>query len=104
MLRAGATRNGSSDAGNGNPSEPQAEGAPIGRTMRHAPMSINQRNKLIEMYGERFGGSETEIEQGLDAIFESAFKHAMAEATLAEASKIISQMIAQKNGSSAAKR
>ena len=64
---------------------------------RTALMSVNQRNKLIELYIERFGGTEAEALQGLDAVFESAFKHPMSEATLAEASKIVSQMIAQKS-------
>ncbi|MCL4489640.1 MAG: hypothetical protein M1570_16160 [Chloroflexi bacterium] len=64
---------------------------------RTAPMSTNQRNKLIELYAERFGGSEQEIQQGLDAVFESGFRHPLEQATLAEASKVISQMIAQKN-------
>ena len=59
-------------------------------------MSNNQRNKLIELYIERFGGSEAEALQGLDAVFESAFKHNMSESSLAEASKIISQMITAK--------
>jgi hypothetical protein len=67
------------------------------RTPRRPPlMSANQRNKLIEMYRERHGGSETEVSQGLDALFVSAFKHPLGEATVEEASKIIGQMIAQK--------
>ncbi len=107
MLRAGANKSGSGAKGGG-----ATDGGGTGddgeqgerpfrdnvRPLRTAPMSTNQRNKLIEMYGERFGGSEQEIQEGLDAIFESAFKHPMADATLAEASKIISQMIAQKTG------
>ncbi len=102
MLRAGANKSGAK-AGEGNGSAEGGEGGerPFRdnvRPLRTAPMSTNQRNKLIELYGERFGGSEQEIQEGLDAIFESAFKHPMADATLAEASKIISQMIAQKTG------
>jgi hypothetical protein len=109
MLRAGASKTGGArrnDAGNGGGNGENGENGDAGerpfrdnvRPLRTAPMSTNQRNKLIELYGERFGGSEQEIQEGLDAIFESAFKHPMADATLAEASKIISQMIAQKTG------
>ncbi len=109
MLRAGASKSGggaksggASDTGsNGGADNGEQGERPFRdnvRPLRTAPMSTNQRNKLIEMYGERFGGSEQEIQEGLDAIFESAFKHPMADATLAEASKIISQMIAQKTG------
>jgi len=118
MLRAGASKSGNGSArrsegtrsgesngenggGNGNGENGDAGERPYRdnvRPLRTAPMSTNQRNKLIELYGERFGGSEQEILEGLDAIFESAFKHPMADATLAEASKIISQMIAQKTG------
>ncbi len=103
MLRAGVSKSGSgAKDGGATDGESNGEGGerPFRdnvRPLRTAPMSTNQRNKLIEMYGERFGGSEQEIQEGLDAIFESAFKHPMADATLAEASKIISQMIAQKN-------
>jgi hypothetical protein len=63
---------------------------------RAALMSANQRNKLIEMYRERHGGTEAEALQGLDALFLSTFKHSFNEATVEEASKIIGQMIAQK--------
>jgi hypothetical protein len=65
-------------------------------TRRIAMMSANQRNKLIEMYRERHGGTEADVLQGLDAIFISAFKHPMSEGTIEEASKIIGQFIAQK--------
>jgi len=71
--------------------------APSRAALRRAPlMTANQRNKLIEMYRERHGGSEAEVLQGLDAVFASAFKHPLAEATMEEASHIISQLIAQK--------
>ena len=59
-------------------------------------MSANQRDKLIEMYRERHGGTEAEALQGLDAVFDGAFKHPLGAATVEEASKIIGQMIAQK--------
>ncbi|MBI4787881.1 MAG: hypothetical protein HY782_12630 [Chloroflexi bacterium] len=89
MLRAGST---TQTGGNGGSVDKEGREYP----RRTAPMSNNQRNKLIELYIERFGGAEAEALQGLDAVFESAFKHTMAEATLAEASKIISQMISAK--------
>jgi hypothetical protein len=114
MLRAGAVskdkangENGNAHgsgngSGNGNAHTPGNSGGSERETVpvirRTAPMSTNQRNKLIELYTERFGGSEAEALQGLDAIFESGFKHNLEQATLAEASKVISQMIAQKNG------
>jgi hypothetical protein len=86
--------------GAGNAAKPAAatvtNGPAAAHPPRSAPISTNQRNKLIEMYGERFGGSDSEIQEGLDAIFESAFKHPLAGSTLAEASKIISQMIGEK--------
>jgi len=67
------------------------------RAPRRPPlMSANQRDKLIEMYRERHGGTEAEALQGLDAVFDSAFKHPLGAATVEEASKIIGQMIAQK--------
>ncbi len=114
MMRAGAVakdKNNSEEGnapgngnghGNGNglgasPERETATAAPVIR--RTAPMSTNQRHKLIELYSERFGGSEAEALAGLDAVFESGFKHNFEQATLAEASKVISQMIAQKNGS-----
>ncbi len=65
---------------------------------RTEPMSRAQHAKLEQLYHERFGGSPDEVEEGLNAIFEAAFEHPMSDATLAEASKIISQMIAQKTG------
>lgn len=67
-----------------------------GTTKRVVLMTANQRNKLIEMYRERHGGAEAETLQGLDALFQSAFKHPLADATMEEASKTISQFIAQK--------
>ncbi len=67
-----------------------------GAARRTALMTANQRNKLIEMYRERHGGSEPEVQQGLDALFQSTFKHPFAEATMEEASKTIGQFIAQK--------
>jgi hypothetical protein len=74
-----------------------APGAEKERTPRRAPlMSANQRNRLIAMYRERHGGAEAQVLQGLDAVFVSAFKHPLGEATVEEASKIIGQMIAQK--------
>lgn len=80
MLRAGATH------------ESRRE-----TTARRVPlMSANQRNKLIEMYRERHNATEADALLGLDALFQSTFKHPMAEATVAEASKIIGQFIAQK--------
>jgi hypothetical protein len=66
------------------------------RPARRTALSANQRNKLIEMYRERHGGTEAEALQGLDALFLSTFKHSFNEATVEEASKIIGQMIAQK--------
>lgn len=93
MLRAGS--NPSTNSGNGGAPSTDRDGREYPR--RTAPMSQNQRNKLIELYIERFGGAEAEALEGLDAVFESAFRHTMSEASLAEASKIISQMIAQKS-------
>lgn len=78
--------------------EPEREQAP----RRTAPMSLNQKIKLVQLYRERFGGTEDEAVQGLDAMFESSFKHPLGEATLAEASKIISMMIEHKSGRSKA--
>ena len=64
---------------------------------RHAAlMTANQRNKLIEMYRERHGGSEADALQELDALFQSTFKHSMSAALVDEASKVISQLSAQK--------
>ena len=93
MVRGGATTQ--TSGGNGSTVEREGRDA-YGSPRRTAPMSNNQRNKLIELYIERFGGSEAEALQGLDAVFESAFKHNMSESSLAEASKIISQMITAK--------
>ena len=67
-----------------------------GAARRPALMTANQRNKLIEMYRERHGGSEADALLGLDALFQSTFKHAMSEALMEEASKVIGQFIAQK--------
>jgi len=64
---------------------------------RRAPlMTANQRGKLVEMYRERHGGTDAEILQGLDAVFTSSYKHPLSLATFDEASKMISQMSAQK--------
>ncbi len=93
MVRVGSTTQ--TSGGNGSTVEREGRDA-YGSPRRTAPMSNNQRNKLIELYIERFGGSEAEALQGLDAVFESAFKHNMSESSLAEASKIISQMITAK--------
>jgi hypothetical protein len=65
-------------------------------TRRATLMTANQRNKLIEMYRERHSGDEAQVLQGLDALFQSAFKHPLNEATMDEASKIIGQFIVQK--------
>ncbi len=68
-----------------------------GGASRHtALMTANQRNKLIEMYRERHGGSEADVLQGLDAVFQSTFKHPMSTAVTEEASKVIGQFIAQR--------
>lgn len=79
----------------------RATGAPSAekeRAARRSPlMSANQRNKLIEMYRERHGGTEAQVLQGLDALFQSTFKHSFNEATMQEASQVIGQMIAQKS-------
>jgi hypothetical protein len=63
---------------------------------RVALMTANQRVKLIELYRERHGGTEAEALQGLDGIFQRSFRHPASEATMEEASKIISQFIGQK--------
>ena len=64
---------------------------------RRAPlMSANQRNKLIEMYRERNGGTEADALKGLDALLQSNYKHGMADATVGEASDTITKLIAQK--------
>ncbi len=73
-----------------------AEKAGRDATRRAPLMSANQRNKLLELYRERHGGSEADALQGLDALFQSAFKHGIAEATVGEASDTISKLIAQK--------
>lgn len=81
MMRAGATH------------EPRRE-----TTVRRTPlMSANQRNKLIEMYREHHNATEADALPGLDALFQSTFRHSMAEATIEEASKVIGQFIAQKS-------
>lgn len=67
-----------------------------GRHPSGSLMTANQRGKLIEMYRERHGGTDAEILQGLDATFTSSFKHPFSLATFDEASKMISQMSAQK--------
>jgi hypothetical protein len=67
-----------------------------GASRRTPLMTANQRNKLVEMYRERHGGSDADALQGLDALFDSSFKHPLAEATMEEASKVIGQFIAQK--------
>ncbi|MBI3914891.1 MAG: hypothetical protein HY327_11990 [Chloroflexi bacterium] len=59
-------------------------------------MTANQRNKLIEMYRERRGGTDAEILQGLDAMFAASFKHTFSQATFDEASRTITQLGAQK--------
>jgi hypothetical protein len=66
------------------------------RPRRSAPMSANQKNKLFELYIEKFGGSDEEALEGLNSVWQNAFKHGFPDATLAEASKVISQMIAMK--------
>lgn len=63
---------------------------------RPALMTANQRNKLVEMYRERHGGTEADALHGLDALFQSTFKHPMSQATMGEASQIIAKLIAQK--------
>lgn len=61
-----------------------------------ALMTANQRAKLIEMYRERNGGSDAEVLQGLDVAFTTAFRHPMSQATFDQASKMITQLSAQK--------
>lgn len=63
-----------------------------------ARMTANQRNRLIQMYRERHDRTEAEAIQGLDASFISAFKHPMSQATIEEASKMITQVSAQARG------
>ena len=65
-------------------------------TRRAPPMSANQRNKLIELYREQHNGTEQEVLQGLDALFQSTFKHSLNQANVEEASKVIGQFLAQK--------
>lgn len=83
MLRAGA----SGGAGSAKDS---------GRRPSGPLMTANQRAKLVEMYRERHGGTDAEVLQGLDAVFTSSYKHPLSLATFDEASKMISQMSAQK--------
>jgi hypothetical protein len=59
-------------------------------------MTANQRAKLVEMYRERHGGTDAEVLHGLDALFQSAVKHPMSLATFEEASKMFTQLGAQK--------
>ncbi len=59
-------------------------------------MTANQRAKLVEMYRERHGGTDAQVLQGLDAAFQSAFKRPMSQATFDQASKMITQLSAQK--------
>ncbi len=63
-----------------------------------ARMTANQRNRLIQMYSERHDSTEAEAIQGLDALFINAFKHPMGQATIEEASKMITQVGAQGRG------
>ncbi len=67
-----------------------------GSSRRSALMTANQRNKLIAMYREQHGGPESDALHGLDALFQSSYKHTLNEATIDEASKVIGQLIDQK--------
>lgn len=86
MLRAGAA---------GTPDVARETGRRPGTTSG-ALMTANQRAKLVEMYRERHGGTDAQVLQGLDAAFTTAFKHPMNQATFDQASKMITQLSAQK--------
>lgn len=61
----------------------------------HPPLSPVQRNKLTELYRILHGGSEEEVNQGLDKLFLESFKHGLDEATYEEGARLTGQLLAE---------
>lgn len=59
------------------------------------PLSSVQRNKLLELWRAVNGGGELEAIEGLDVIFQDAFKHGMNEATYEEGARITGQLLSE---------
>ncbi len=61
----------------------------------HPPLSPVQRNKLAELYRLLHGGSEDDVNEGLDQLFLESFKHSITEATYEEGARITGQLLSQ---------
>ncbi len=72
--------------------ESETPAATYGRP--RSPISAVQRRKLMELYHNLHGGTQAEVEQGLDALFAESFKHGMAEASYEEGAHITAQLLA----------
>lgn len=62
---------------------------------RHPPLSPVQRNKLPELWRILYGGTNEEIEIGLNNLFTERYNHDMSAATYEEGARIIGQMLAE---------
>ncbi len=74
---------------------PSANEARSGYSAKHPPMSPVQRNKLIELWRALNGGGEAEAAEGLEQLFQEAYKHGLNEATYEEAARITGQLLAE---------
>jgi hypothetical protein len=61
----------------------------------HPPLSPVQRNKLTELWRILHGGSDEEVNEGLDQLFTENYKHGMGEATYEEGARITGQLLAE---------
>lgn len=61
----------------------------------HPPLSPVQRNKLIELWRILHGGSDEDVNRGLEQLFVDAYRHGMNEATYEEGARVTGQLLAE---------
>jgi hypothetical protein len=64
-----------------------------------APMSAYQRQQLIKTYRQLHEVDEAEAEAALEKRFAATFRHGLAEATYAEGTKVMAELLAEKKKS-----
>lgn len=61
----------------------------------HPPLSPVQRNKLAELWRILHGGSDEDVNTGLDKLFLEAYKHGITEATYEEGARLTGQLLSE---------
>lgn len=61
----------------------------------HPPLSPVQRNKLTELWRVLHGGSDEDVNEGLDKLFLESFRHGIQEATYEEGARLTGQLLSE---------